>query len=129
MDPRARRRPRWPGSARSCRRRAMSDILKRAVAFLASLCDEGIMETPDGPLHVYSFHLTLSYSRDPFCCFVTSMDLVSFWDCHIRAFEHFGGVPASIVYDRTKTVVRRHVGRGGDVPLHPEAVAFAAHYG
>jgi hypothetical protein len=33
-----------------------------------------------------------------------------------------------IVYDRTKTVVRRHVGRGQQTPLHPEAVAFAGHY-
>lgn len=38
-------------------------------------------------------------------------------------------MPAQIVYDRTKTVVRRHVGPGQDVPLHPEAVAFACHYG
>jgi DNA replication protein DnaC len=37
-------------------------------------------------------------------------------------------VPAQIVYDRTKTVVRRHVGRGQATPLHPEAVAFASHY-
>jgi hypothetical protein len=37
-------------------------------------------------------------------------------------------VPATIVYDRTKTVVRRHVGRGQATPLHPEAVAFASHY-
>jgi transposase len=91
--------------------------------------DEGMIETDDGPLHVYSFHMTLSYSRDPFCCYVTSCDLVTFWACHIAAFAHFGGVPAKILYDRTKTVVRRHVGRGEQVPLHPEAVAFAAHYG
>jgi hypothetical protein len=32
------------------------------------------------------------------------------------------------VYDRTKTVVGRHVGRGQATPLHPEAVAFASHY-
>jgi hypothetical protein len=38
-------------------------------------------------------------------------------------------VPQVIVYDRTKTVVRRHVGRGEDVPLHPEAIAFASHHG
>ena len=38
-------------------------------------------------------------------------------------------MPATIVYDRTKTVVRRHVGRGQATPLHPEAVAFAANYG
>ena len=91
--------------------------------------DEGVLETEAGPVHVYSFHMTLSYSRDPFCCFVTSCDLASFWGCHIAAFAHFGGVPAKILYDRTKTVVRRHVGRGTEVPLHPEAIAFAAHYG
>jgi hypothetical protein len=72
--------------------------------------------------------MVLSYSRDPFCCFTTSQDLSAFWDCHRRAFAHFGGVPKSIVYDRTKTVVRRHVAPGHAVPLHPEAVAFAGHY-
>lgn len=77
---------------------------------------------------VYSFHITLSYSRDPFCCFTTSQDLQTFFDCHRRAFAHFGGVPMTIVYDRTKTVVRRHVAPGEAVPLHPEAVGFAYHY-
>lgn len=78
---------------------------------------------------VYSFHMTLSYSRDPFTCFTTSMDLATFWDCHRLAFAHFGGVPGAVVYDRTKTVVRRHVAPGVAVPLHPEAAAFAEHYG
>ncbi len=78
---------------------------------------------------VYSFHMTLSFSRDPFCCFVTSMDAPTFWACHVRAFTHFGGVPAAIVYDRTKTIVRRHVAPGKAVPLVAEAVAFAGHYG
>jgi transposase len=78
---------------------------------------------------VYSFHMTLSHSRDPFTCFTTSMDMGTFWDCHRRAFAHFGGVPGSLVYDRTKTVVRRHVAPGKAVPLHPEAAAFAEHYG
>jgi transposase len=91
--------------------------------------DEGEILTAAGPLHAYSFHMTLSYSRDLFCCFTASQDLARFWDCHRRAFAHFGGVPATIVYDRTKTVIRRHVGRGQATPLHPEAVAFASHYG
>jgi transposase len=78
---------------------------------------------------VYSFHMTLSYSRDPFCCYTARTDLATFFGCHIRAFEYFGGVPASLVYDRTKTVVRRHVAPGLAVPLHPEAVAFCGHYG
>jgi transposase len=92
--------------------------------------DEGTIWTPAGELSAYSFHMVLGYSRDPFCCYVTSQDLATFWDCHRRAFDHFGGVPATILYDRTKTVVKNHVGKGpdGSVELHPEAVAFAAHY-
>ena len=73
--------------------------------------------------------MVLSFSRDPFACFTTSMDAATFWDCHRRAFDHFGGVPGTIVYDRTKTIVKRHVAPGKAVPLHPEAVAFAEHYG
>lgn len=91
--------------------------------------EEDPIQTPSGPVKVYSFHMVLSHSRDPFCWFTTSQDLATFWEAHRRAFEHFGGVPAQIVYDRTKTVVGRHVGPGQDVPLHPEAVAFACHYG
>jgi transposase len=91
--------------------------------------DEGEIQTATGPLHAFSFHMTLAYSRDPFCCFTAGQDLATFWDCHRRAFAHFGGVPAVVVYDRAKTVVRRHVGRGQATPLHPEAVAFAEQYG
>jgi transposase len=90
--------------------------------------DEGGILAHVGIPKVYSFHMVLSYSRDPFCCFTTSQDLAAIWGCHRRAFAHFGGVPAAIVYDRTKTVVRRHVAPGQAVPLHPEAVAFAGHY-
>ncbi|MFD4577851.1 IS21 family transposase [Streptomyces sp. NPDC058417] len=90
--------------------------------------DEGRILAHMGVPKVYSFHMTLSYSRDPFCCFTTGQDLATFFDCHRQAFAHFGGVPMSIVDDRTKTVVRRHVAPGEAVPLHPEAVAFAGHY-
>lgn len=90
--------------------------------------DEGGILAHVGVPKVYSFHMVLSYSRDPFICYVTSQDAASFFDCHRRAFAHFGGVPASIVYDRTKTIVKRHVAPGLAVPLHPDAVAFAGHY-
>jgi len=91
--------------------------------------EEGDVLAHVGIAKTYSFHMTLSYSRDPFTCFTSSMDLATFWDCHRRAFAHFGGVPGSVVYDRTKTVIRRHVAPGKAVPLHPEAAAFAEHYG
>jgi transposase len=91
--------------------------------------DEGDLLAHVGIPRIYSFHMVLSHSRDPFSCFVTSMDIATLFDCHRRAFAHFGGVPGAVVYDRTKTVVRRHVAPGAAVPLHPEAAAFAGHYG
>jgi len=91
--------------------------------------EEGGILAHAGVPKTYSFHMVLSYSRDPFCCYVDSMDLATFFDCHRRAFAHFGGVPGSLVYDRAKTVVKRHVAPGKAVPLHPEAAAFAEHYG
>ena len=75
----------------------------------------------------YSFHMVLSCSRDPFCRHVARQDLATFWACHAAAFAHFGEL-ARVVYDRTKTVIRS-TSRGEPVELHPEAVAFAAHYG
>ena len=47
-----------------------------------------------GTPKVYSFHMVLSYSRDPFCCYTARTDLATFFACHIRAFEYFGGCPA-----------------------------------
>src|SRR6266542_37956 len=52
--------------------------------------DEGTIATGSGELHVYSFHMVLAHSRDPFCRYVTSMDLATFWACHTEAFTHFG---------------------------------------
>src|SRR4051794_38764576 len=91
--------------------------------------EEGALLANAGITKTYSFHMTLAYSREPFSCFPPSMNAAAFWDCHRRAFTHFGGVPAAIVYDRVKTVIRRHVAPGRAVPLHPVAAAFAEHYG
>jgi len=83
-------------------------------------------------LPLYCFHMVLGHSRDSFCALTGSQDLVTFWACHRAAFRHFGGVPRELLYDRTKTVVRAHVGREialGERLFHPEALASAHHYG
>jgi transposase len=90
--------------------------------------------TPEGlALPLYCFHMVLSHSRDTFCSMVGSMDLSTFWGCHRAAFSHFGGVPKEILYDRTRTVVRQHVGREQGLEqrrlFHSEALASAMHYG
>jgi transposase len=38
--------------------------------------DEGEVQTAGGPLHAFSFHMVLSYSRDPFCCYRQASRLV-----------------------------------------------------
>ena len=83
-------------------------------------------------LPLYAFHMILGHSRDSFVRLVGSMDLVTFWACHRAAFAHFGGVPRELLYDRTKSVIRSHVGyerRAGERTFHPEALASAHHYG
>jgi len=62
--------------------------------------EEGDLLAHVGIAKTYSFHMVLSFSRDPFTCFTSSMDLATFWDCHRRAFAHFGGVPGSIAGPR-----------------------------
>ena len=94
--------------------------------------EEPIKTSSGLELPLYCFHMILGHSRDSFCALTGSQDLVTFWACHRAAFRHFGGVPRELLYDRTKTVVRAHVGREralGENVFHPEALASAHHYG
>ena len=93
---------------------------------------EAPLQTDSGlELPLYAFHMVLGHSRDSFVRFCGSQDLVSFSACHRAAFAHFGGVPRELLYDRTRTVVREHVGKvaGGEARFHSEALASAHHYG
>jgi len=91
------------------------------------------LQTSSGlELPLFCFHMVLGHSRDSFCALTGSQDLVTFWACHRAAFAHFGGVPRELLYDRTRTVVRAHVGRErslGERLFHTEALASAHHYG
>jgi transposase len=94
--------------------------------------EEPIRTSSGLELPLYCFHMVLGHSRESFCALTGSQDLVTFWSCHRQAFRYFGGVPRELLYDRTKTVVRQHVGK--EVTLerrifHPEALASAHHYG
>jgi transposase len=79
------------------------------------------------PGPVYGFHMTLCYSREAYVEYTDRQDLATFWACHQHAFAFFGGVPDELLYDRTRTVVKHSVGFRSE--LHPEAIAFAGHYG
>ncbi len=53
----------------------------------------------------WAFIMSLSYSRHRFVRFVFRQDIPTWIDCHIRAFEFFGGVPACVVLDNLKAGV------------------------
>lgn len=79
---------------------------------------------------VWLFSLVLGHSRYLWARYVMHQDLVSVLRCHMAAFEHLGGVPVEILYDRMKTAV---LGETPEEPPHivynAKLVALAKHYG
>ena len=75
----------------------------------------------------FLFSMILGYSRKIYAELIRHCDLPTFLDCHIRAFEHFGGVPSEILYDRMRNV---YLGRlAGSPKFNDTLVGFALHYG
>ncbi|MFH1546971.1 MAG: IS21 family transposase, partial [bacterium] len=63
------------------------------------------VENLDGTIRkLYLFSMILGYSRKIYGELIDHCDLPTFLDCHINAFEYFGGVPDEILYDRMKNV-------------------------
>lgn len=86
------------------------------------------VENADGSiLTLYLFSMILGYSRKLYGELIDRCDLPSFLDCHIRAFEYFGGVPDEILYDRMKNV---YIGKlAGRKKFNSTLLGFALHYG
>lgn len=76
---------------------------------------------------MYLFAMILGYSRRMYAEFVERCDLPTFLDCHLRAFEHFGGVPREILYDRMKNVFIGKI--AGKNKFNDTLTGFAIHYG
>src|SRR5687767_3403218 len=73
------------------------------------------------------FLMRLMYSGRDFAWIYERQDQVSFLDGHVRAFAHFGGVPARLAYDNLKAAVVRIL-VGGERALTARFVALASHY-
>jgi hypothetical protein len=73
------------------------------------------------------FLMRLMYSGRDFAWIYDRQDQVSFLDGHVRAFAHFGGVPARIAYDNLKAAVVRIL-VGGARTLTARFTALASHY-
>jgi prepilin-type processing-associated H-X9-DG protein len=59
-------------------------------------------------------------------CIYERCNQVAFLDGHVRAFQHFGAVPARIVYDNLSAAVKRRLGMS--IELTDRFRALASHY-
>jgi transposase len=86
------------------------------------------VEKADGSIKkLYLFSMILGYSRRIYGELIERCDLPTFLDCHIRAFEYFGGVPEEILYDRMRNVfIGKIAGRN---KFNDTLMGFALHYG
>jgi len=75
---------------------------------------------------LYMFCMVLSFSRYLYIEFTVSMNLSVFLCCHIHAFNFFGGVPQSILYDNLRSVVRSRNGK--DISFNGHFLDFASWY-
>jgi transposase len=83
--------------------------------------------TQEGRRRVNLFSYLLSYSRRQYLCFTEQQDFDTTVRQHIRAFEYFGGLAATCLYDNMKVVVTRWE---DDQPVYnTRFLAFATHYG
>jgi transposase len=57
---------------------------------------------------VWFFIMTLSYSRDAYYEAVTDQKVETFIQCHLNAFQYFGGVPKEVKIDNLKSGILRN---------------------
>jgi transposase len=76
---------------------------------------------------VYALLASLPYSGAQTAFFSFDMTIESFLEGHVRAFEHFGGVPRECVYDNLRSVVARR--EGAEVVWNRRFLHLRGHYG
>ena len=83
---------------------------------------------PDGSIDkLYLFSMILGYSRRMYAELIERCDLPAFLDCHLHAFDYFGGVPEQVLYDRMRNV---YIGKiAGKRKFNDTLMGFALHYG
>jgi transposase len=82
--------------------------------------------TRSGRQKVLCFSYILGFSRRQYIDFTTERRFYTLIRRHQDAFAHFGGVPATCLYDGEKTVILRW--EAGQPVYNPAFVAFITHY-
>ncbi len=86
------------------------------------LCQDGSF------LKVHAFIMILGYSRMSYVEFTEDEKINTLLECHGRAFQFFGGIPETILYDNMRTVVK-HSHKAGENKWNDTFLQFAKHQG
>ena len=78
---------------------------------------------------LYCFSMILGYSRMRYAVFTLSTDTSTLIQCHLNAFEYFGGYTEEILYDNIKTVILKRALRASDHQWNPKFEDFFSHHG
>ena len=84
---------------------------------------------PEVERKVWLFAMVLGHSRYLWGQFVLHQDLATVLRCHMEAFEHFGGVPREILYNRMKTAVLGEADADQPIVYNAKLLGCGAHYG
>jgi transposase len=88
---------------------------------------EGMAVIAEEPSTVQLFVMRLCYSRRTFVMALPSQRQEAFFEGHVRAFQHFQGVPRRITYDNLKAAVQRIL--TGHTRQEQQAfIVFRSHY-
>jgi len=79
-----------------------------------------------GERRLSCFVMVLSWSRAIHAVFTLDQSMESFLRGHIEAFEYFGGVPRTVLYDNLKSAVLER--RGQAIRFHPRLLDLCGHY-
>lgn len=71
----------------------------------------GVIDWGQHRSKVYVFIAVMAWSRALFVRFTTDMQMLTWLDCHRRAFAFFGGVPNEVLLDNLKTAVASRAGK------------------
>jgi len=84
----------------------------------------------DGKIRkLYCFTMVLGFSRMRYAEFTLQMDIFNLLQCHLNAFNYFGGYPKEILYDNMKQIVLDRKPISSDSEWNPKFEDFFKHYG
>jgi len=89
----------------------------------------GHLEVDGRQRNLYCFSMILGYSRMRYAVFTLSTDTYTLIQCHLNAFDYFGGYTEEILYDNVKTVILKRALRARDHQWNPKFEDFFSHHG